>query len=239
MKKIKISTLFLLAVVTMASCVSAPSYSPQPKGITNEDIDTVSFTIGVYLAKMVSGSDLGDLDLGQIVKGYKSAITDVDDALYDQTFIDYNMSGFIAKRSFVLGEENRLAGEAFLAEIDKEEGVVKTESGLRYKVVNPGSEVKPVSDQDVVTVLYEGKTIDGEIFDSTYTEGEEAEPVTFPLNRVIAGWTEGLKYVGEGGEIMLYIPSELGYGAYGPMGPNQVLIFKVELKSVEFAEPTE
>lgn len=132
--------------------------------------------------------------------------------------------------------ENAEASAKWLAEVEKQEGVQKTESGILYRIDREGSDVMATEDTDVVLVNYEGKTADGNVFDSSY---ERSEPISFPLNRVIKGWTEGMKLVGVGGQITLWIPSELAYGENGAgadIGPNQALEFKVELLEVNPAE---
>jgi FKBP-type peptidyl-prolyl cis-trans isomerase FkpA len=131
-----------------------------------------------------------------------------------------------------LMEKNTEASAAWLAEVEKQEGVQKTESGLLYRIDREGSAVKATEDTDVVLVNYEGKTAEGKVFDSSYERGE---PISFPLDRVISGWTEGMKLVGVGGQITLWIPAELAYGERGAgqdIGPNQALEFKVELLEV-------
>jgi FKBP-type peptidyl-prolyl cis-trans isomerase FkpA len=128
--------------------------------------------------------------------------------------------------------ENIELSAKWLAEVEQMEGVQKTESGLLYRIDREGSEVKATSDEDVVEVNYEGKTRTGKIFDSSYKRGES---ISFGLNRVIKGWTEGMKLVGEGGQITLWIPAELAYGEHGAgqdIGPNEALEFKVELIKV-------
>lgn len=128
--------------------------------------------------------------------------------------------------------ENAELSAKWLEEVAAEEGVQKCESGLLYRIDRQGSEVKATKDEDEVLVHYEGKTRTGEIFDSSY---ERQEPISFPLNGVIKGWTEGMKLVGEGGQITLWIPSELAYGERGSgamIGPNEALTFKVELLKV-------
>lgn len=127
----------------------------------------------------------------------------------------------------------------WLEKMSRKSGVQKTESGLLYKVVEEGDmTVAAVNDRDVVVVNYEGKLPTGEVFDSSYERGEPAE---FPLNRVIKGWTEGMKLVGKGGKIKLYIPSSLGYGPRGSgrmIGPNEALEFTVEVIDVKpYVEP--
>ena len=129
-------------------------------------------------------------------------------------------------------EENKAAGAAFLAENAKKANIVTTASGLQYEVLTPGTGASP-SATDNVTVHYKGTTIDGEEFDSSYSRGE---PATFPLNRVIAGWTEGVQLMKEGAKYRFYIPSDLAYGAQGAgraIGPNAALIFDVELIKVQ------
>ncbi len=127
--------------------------------------------------------------------------------------------------------ENKAAGEKFLAENGTAAGVVTTASGLQYQVFTEGSGATPKA-TDNVTVHYKGTTIDGKEFDSSYSRGE---PATFPLNRVIAGWTEGVQLMKEGAKYRFFIPSNLAYGERGAgrdIGPNSALIFDVELIKV-------
>ncbi|MBQ5829535.1 MAG: FKBP-type peptidyl-prolyl cis-trans isomerase, partial [Alistipes sp.] len=128
--------------------------------------------------------------------------------------------------------ENAEASAKWLAEVEQMEGVKKTESGLLYRIDREGDGVQATADEDVVKVNYEGKTREGKVFDSSYERGE---PISFPLNRVIKGWTEGMKLVKTGGQITLWIPAEMAYGERGAgqdIGPNEALEFKVELLEV-------
>ena len=123
-------------------------------------------------------------------------------------------------------------GADFLANNAKKADVTVTESGLQYEVIQSGEGRSP-GRTDRVTVHYRGTLVDGREFDSSYKRGE---PATFPLNRVIAGWTEGLQLMKEGDKWRLFIPSNLGYGqrgAGGMIGPNETLIFEVELLKVQ------
>jgi FKBP-type peptidyl-prolyl cis-trans isomerase len=123
-------------------------------------------------------------------------------------------------------------GQAFLKENGSKEGVKTTASGLQYKITKEGNGKNPKA-TDTVVVHYKGTTINGKEFDSSFKRGE---PATFPLNRVIKGWTEGLMYLSEGGKATLYIPSDLAYGSRGAgadIGPDETLIFDVELIKIK------
>jgi FKBP-type peptidyl-prolyl cis-trans isomerase len=124
-------------------------------------------------------------------------------------------------------------GQKFLRENATKDGVKTTKSGLQYKIVKEGTGKSP-SATDTVLVHYRGTLLDGTEFDSSYKRNE---PISFPLNRVIPGWTEGLQLLKEGGKAILYIPSDLAYGERGtpggPIGPNETLVFEVELLKVQ------
>lgn len=149
--------------------------------------------------------------------------------------------------------ENKKASEEWLADVEKQNGVQKTESGLLYKVVEAGDEsVKPGA-ADTVKVHYKGTTRNGKVFDASRFADMPAErqemlkmyrpdtynedtPIEFPLNAVIKGWTEGLQLMGKGGKMTLWIPSELAYGKRGAgqnIGPNEALCFEIELLDVK------
>lgn len=130
--------------------------------------------------------------------------------------------------------KNTEEGTKFLEENKKNDGVVETESGLQYKVINASTDpaAKKPSATDEVSVDYEGRLINGKVFDSSFERGEQAR---FPLNRVIPGWTEGIQLMKEGDEFELYIPSNLAYGEQGRPGaipPASTLIFKVKLHKI-------
>lgn len=129
-------------------------------------------------------------------------------------------------------EENAALSAEWLSEVEAMDGVQKTESGLLYRIDREGDGAQATEDADVVLVNYEGKTRTGVVFDSSYERGE---PMAIALNRVIPGWTEGMKLVKEGGQITLWIPAELAYGERGAgqdIAPNEALEFKVELLEV-------
>ncbi len=135
------------------------------------------------------------------------------------------------KEANIMAGPNIEAGMAYIAELEKTENLQKTASGLYYKTVREGDGDYP-KETDTVKVHYHGTLIDGTEFDSSYSRNQ---PATFPLNRVIAGWTEGLQLVRPGGEIMLYIPSDLGYGNQprgGIIKAGDTLVFRVELLEI-------
>ena len=130
-----------------------------------------------------------------------------------------------------MAQSARERGEAFLKENATKEGVVTTASGLQYKVVKEGAGKSPKA-TDTVLVHYRGTLINGMEFDSSY---ERREPIEFPLNQVIRGWTEGVQLMKEGATFQFYIPSNLAYGSRGAgpdIGPDETLIFDVELLKV-------
>ncbi|WP_439883173.1 FKBP-type peptidyl-prolyl cis-trans isomerase [Pontibacter sp. MBLB2868] len=138
----------------------------------------------------------------------------------------------MTQKQGAVGNVNKQAGEEFLAENKNKPGVNTLPSGLQYEVIEEGNGKSP-SATDTVTVHYKGTLIDGTTFDSSYERGE---PATFPVNGVIAGWTEALQMMKEGAKWRLYIPSNLAYGAQGAgdvIGPNSALLFDVELLSVK------
>ena len=232
MKTIKIFALCAIAAVAMTACSGKTSNEKNPAGITNSDVDQVSYMVGHQFGQYIKGNNFGALSFAQIEKGIKDAIAGVE--VDEETF--YNtMNEYMEKRMNALKEVNEAAAAKFFEENGKKEGVVTTESGLQYKIVRAGNGVKPV-DGSTVKVCYEGKLLDGTVFDSSYERNDTA---SFGLNQVITGWGEGLKYCEEGGEILLWIPSELAYGERGAgslIGPGSALNFKVELISTENPE---
>ena len=149
-----------------------------------------------------------------------------------QTFIQTKIAAAEAKmseRNAELAAGNAAEADAFFAKLKEDDAVLSSESGLHYKVLEAGKEARATL-EDTVLVHYKGTLIDGTQFDSSYDRGQAA---SFPLNGVVPGFGEGLTKVGEGGKIILYIPSALGYGdnprAGGPIGPGDALIFECEL----------
>lgn len=145
------------------------------------------------------------------------------------------LAGFMIYRTWTnnkVSEENFAAGQAFLLENAKQEGVITTESGLQYKVLHKGEGTEHPTKASTVTVHYHGTLINGTVFDSSVERGE---PISFKLNQVIKGWQEGLTYMAPGDKVRLFIPSPLAYGksGTGPIPPASALIFDVELLEIK------
>jgi FKBP-type peptidyl-prolyl cis-trans isomerase len=195
----------------------------------------VGYGIGYDIGSKLKAQGAGDIDVDAFVRGLRDGLTGTA-SVVSASDLRAAINEFQAKAEAAAnkqrGEEskkNKAAGVEFLEKNKTAEGVKVTESGLQYKVVKAGNGVHPKA-TDTVTVNYEGSLLDGTVFDSSYQRGE---PATFPLNRVIKGWTEGLQLMDVGSTYMLYIPSELAYGSSPPpgakIGADSVLIFKVEL----------
>ena len=231
----------LLMGLAVVACTSKPGEQlPKEFQPSKAQVDSVSYLLGINFGSFLKGYDFGsDLNYAEIVKGMKDFVNakgNVQDPEFLTQFkIDPNkmndlFNNYLEKRSSGLSMMNKQKGEKFLEANAKKDGVVTTESGLQYKIIEAGNDVKP-GPQDTVWVRYKGSLLDGTVFDQV---AEDAEPIRLTLNRVVAGWTEGLQLIGEGGKIDLYLPSELGYGEQGnqTIPGNSALIFNVELTKV-------
>lgn len=208
---------------------------------SRSQVKDVSYLVGINFGSFIKGYNFGDLDYAQIRKGMDDFINAkgnmrdpefgkqfrVDPNTMNELFNDYLSD----RRNYTL-YSNKEKEEKFLASNAKKEGVFSTPSGLQYKIISEGNDVHPAP-TDTVWVKYQGKLLDGTVFDETE---EDADAVRFTLNRVVKGWQEGLGLIGEGGEIELYVPAKLGYGDNGqPQGgiePGATLVFNVSLEKV-------
>lgn len=195
--------------------------------------EKISYIIGRDMATNLKKQGI-DIDAGSFMSGLKEVLEGKPSSLSQQEVQQAMMAlqQEMTQKQSASGSENKEAGEAFLAENKNKEGVKTLPSGLQYQVLEEGSGKSP-SAADTVTTHYHGTLIDGTVFDSSYERGQ---PATFPVNGVIAGWTEALQLMKEGAKWRLFIPSELAYGAQGAggdIGPNSTLIFDVELISVK------
>lgn len=239
-KNSKLTVLFcsVLLLALTAACNSG-SGGEAPEANLSTNIDSVSYGIGYLNGQNMLQQGMSDIEPETFMAGLQQALEEQDGQIPQneirQILQQYQMQ---ARQKAQLqqqqkAQENQEKGEEFLAENKNKEGVQVTDSGLQYKVLEEGTGASPEA-SDSVTVHYEGTLIDGTVFDSSYERGE---PATFPLDGVIAGWTEGVQLMKEGATYRFFVPSDLGYGMNvrpgSPIGPNETLIFKVELLEVK------
>jgi len=234
MKRISIIFAAAIASLAMVSCNNNESVKVELK---NSE-DSLSYAIGMRLYDMYVGDNLNtETDSTIVLKAFtdkmngKEVMTAEEEEAAIMAF--FNKKQEEQQREQAKQNESvKAEGENFLAENAKRPEVKTTESGLQYEVITEGKGQKPAA-TDVVKVHYKGTLIDGTVFDSSYDRGEPAE---FPLNRVIAGWTEGLQLMSVGSKYKLYIPYQLGYGERGAgqdIKPYSALIFDVELLEIK------
>lgn len=200
-------------------------------------MDKVSYALGIGIGRQLSQMGAADLNIDDFAQAIKDVIA--GDLKLGEAEAQQIVQEFFAKQeekqkaeAAEKGKAAKQDGEKFLAENGKKEGVITTASGLQYQVLREGNGQSPKA-TDTVECHYEGTLIDGTKFDSSYDRGQTA---TFPLNQVIAGWTEGLQLMKEGGKYRFFIPYELGYGERGAgasIPPFSTLVFDVELVSVK------
>ena len=193
-------------------------------------MEKLSYALGLLIGHNLKGMNIDRLvtaeftrAVEQVLKGEKAEMTEVQ--------AQGMVQEYMKEQQELAGREAREAGEKFLAENAKREGVTTTASGLQYKVLTDAIGQKPVA-TDSVRCHYEGRLIDGTVFDSSYQRGE---PTSFPLQGVIKGWTEGLQLMSLGAKFRFFIPYELAYGAQGAGGaipPYAALVFDVELLGI-------
>lgn len=205
--------------LVMSSCGAGSSIKSEQ--------DSLAYALGMDLGNWLKSVD-STIDVAVVSNGIK-------DAMAGETKMDRDSAMNFIREYFYIRKPARTKAESekFLQEVEaNNKNVKKTASGLLYEIITPGDTIKPaVTDQ--VKVTYEGKLKNGKVFDSTFERGDTAQ---FALNQVISGWTEGLQLIGKGGKIKLWVPSELAYGPQGTgngaIGPNEALVFEVELIDV-------
>jgi FKBP-type peptidyl-prolyl cis-trans isomerase FklB len=201
-------------------------------------MDKVSYALGLGIGRQLAQMGASDLNIDDFADAIKDVlagntlkISNKDAQTIVEKYFSEKEQKINADRS-AKGKIAKEAGEQYLAENAKNEGVVTLPSGLQYKVLREGNGQKPKA-TDQVVCHYEGFLVDGTVFDSSYQRGE---PATFPLNQVITGWTEGLQLMQEGAKYRFFIPYRLGYGEGGAgtlIPPFSALIFDVELIEVK------
>ena len=237
MKKIGFIAAFAAAALMSVACNNGQRADVDVEAPTAAEIDSVSYLVGVNMGSMVRYYDFGDLDFAQIKKGFMDYVEaegqpgspEFEAQLKISTNeINRIFNEYLSKRMKYKAACNKADGDKFLEANKQKDGIEVTESGLQYKIIEAGNDVRATA-KDSVFVNYKGTLINGDEFDS-----HSGEPMAMVLDRVIPAWTEGLQLIGEGGKIILYVPSELGYGERGSYSiePNSVLVFEVELAKV-------
>mgnify|MGYP001766901376 FL=1 len=235
MKTLKTIAIVALSTVLISSC--GEKKSADTLKVSKELTDSASYAVGVSFGTMLKNANFKELNLAEVNKAIKDVISGSELKIDDMT-ANVVIQRYMTIKQEMIGEENKAKGAEFLEKNKQNDSVQVTASGLQYKVIVPGSDIKPVA-EDTVSVYYRGTLIDGTEFDSSMGN---PEPVRFPVNGVIPGWSEGIQLIGEGGKIRLYIPSDLAYGAQpaGPsITPNSTLIFDVDLVKVSKAQVKE
>ena len=219
--------LFMLGIaVTFVAC-NQTSY----KNVElNTQIDSVSYSLGISVANNLKSSGFERIETQAVASAF-SDVFDGNEVKINEEDANMMIQDYFVELSQKKSQEAISTGQAFLDENGKKEGVTTTASGLQFEVLTNGTGSTPI-ETDQVTVHYHGTLVDGTVFDSSVERGQ---PATFPVNGVIPGWVEALQLMNVGSKYKLYIPSDLAYGesgAGGSIGPNETLIFEVELLSI-------
>lgn len=235
-------TLFVLAALSLVF-VSAEAKKKKKEPVAPvvvapifaNQVDSMSYALGMNVGadfgKNLKNIPGGKTNLDLLIKGFSASLKG-DSTLFKSEFAVEYFRNYITKAQEVEAEAKKAAGIQFLNENKTKEGVVTTASGLQYQVITPATGPKPTS-VDSVKVHYQGFLVDGTKFDSSVDRGE---PITFPLNGVIPGWTEGVQLMSVGSKYKFFVPSELGYGERGAgnvIPPFATLIFEVELLDIK------
>ena len=211
---------------------AAPAATPAGPALATFE-QQVSYTLGLNIGGSLR-SDGVPVDIPSLAAGIADAISNAEPKLTEAQRRDV-MQRFqqtMMQRAQAKLAANQAQGEAFLAANAKKPGVKTTATGLQYKVITQGSGATPTA-TDSVRCHYEGRLVNGDVFDSSYARGE---PAVFPVGRVIAGWTEALQLMKVGDKWELFIPSGIAYGVDGrppKIGPNETLLFTIELLAIE------
>lgn len=228
-------------MMSLAACTQTPVTLPDGTNAkdllpTKAQTDSVSYLLGINFGSFIKaynfGSDVNFAQIEQGIKDFVAAEGDQTDPDFGKQFkVDPNLmndlfNAFLEKRMAYTSALAEAEEAKFFSDNLKKDGVQQTESGLQYLITDPGNDVRP-NPTDIVKVHYKGTLLDGTVFDQTQPD----TPAEFPLDRVIAGWQEGLQLIGVGGKATLFVPSKLGYGPQdmGTIPANSILVFDVEL----------
>jgi len=220
---------FLCFLLTIFSLSTASVWAAAE---LNTEKQKLSYALGAYFSQGISQQGV-DMDIPAFMQAVEDVLNKAQLKLSDeevQTVLTQYQEKLANERN-ASANNNKAAGENFLAENRKKEGVVTLPNGMQYKVLKEGTGPKPKSDSEV-KVHYHGTHINGEVFDSSYDRGE---PVSLSLAQVIKGWQEALPLMSVGSKYQFYIPAELAYGDRGAgtsIGPNEALVFDIELLGI-------
>jgi FKBP-type peptidyl-prolyl cis-trans isomerase FklB len=228
-----------LVIILCMALAAGPVFAADQVELKTQK-DKISYAIGMDVGNGLKKNDV-DVDPDLVAKAIKDILAGNKPLMTDEevktaiTGLQKDLQAKQQERAKALGEKNKKR-EEFLAKNKTNKGVKTLPSGLQYKVITEGKGKTPKA-SDTVTVQYKGTLIDGTEFDSSFKRGQ---PATFPVSGVIKGWTEALQLMKEGSKWQLVVPADLAYGAGGtpggPIGPNAVLIFDVELVSIKAEE---
>ena len=239
---ISISMLLSVAAAAQNATPPAPQTKPAPapnapSSAFKTPVEKRSYALGLDIGRQMKKESL-EIDPTLFTQGLKDALSGNHALLSDEELrativeLQTELRAKQAQAHKEQAEKNKQAGEAFLTENKKKEGVVTLPDGLQYKILKAGEGKKPTA-EDTVVCQYRGTLIDGKEFDSSYKRNQ---PATFPVGRVIKGWTEALQLMPVGSKWQLFIPSDLAYGERSPsteIPPDATLIFEVELVSIQ------
>jgi len=227
-QKMKIKAVLLMAsAATIMACSNNHSTNMEIK----TEADKFSYSIGMDIGKNIKDQSIDSLNVDLLLNGLRDILDSTGEPKFTFEESQQEIQSYLTKLREEKAATAKNAGASFLAENAKKEGVVVTESGLQYEILKEGNGPKP-SAEDEVTVHYHGTLTDGTVFDSSVERGE---PATFPLNRVIQGWTEGVQLMSVGSKYRFTIPSELAYGDQGAgqlIQGGATLVFDVELLKI-------
>lgn len=193
-------------------------------------MDKISYALGISMAGNLKSAGIKDLNIGELTRGISDVFSGKEPDMTPEE-AQQILGQHFAKLQVEVDAKNKEAGNAFLEKNKTQKGVVTTTSGLQYTVLQEGNGPKPKA-SDTVRCHYEGRLIDGTVFDSSYRRNQ---PADFPVNQVIAGWVEALQLMPVGSKWRLFVPSELAYGEHGAgdvIRPHSTLIFDVELLQI-------
>lgn len=219
-----------LLVISLIALFATTSFNANSQEMTQEQ--RISYALGANVGESFKTNGIV-INFDAFKEGFLAGMNGTNKFTPEemQAIFQQLNDSIMAKQNAGAGEE-KAKGEQYLAENKTKEGVITTPSGLQYKVITMGTGEKPIA-TDKVNVHYHGTTIDGVVFDSSVQRGE---PISFPLNQVIPGWTEGVQLMPVGSKFIFYIPSDLAYGDRGAgqqIKPGATLIFEVELIAIE------